>query len=234
MLRLKWAIFCVIGLLVAVPAAQADFTLTNPGVSGTGSGESVGTGIISDTGPWVLPEVGGFMDTETVTPSSAAVAFQQSHVEATDGTASVSTSVTHTDTQVIGGDTVTATGSGSTSVTVEKENNPGRPELINEATARLLAAGGSGTVTGNEVFNTTTGFMVADADAFAFSVGNEDPNAADVTDATANAKGAASVNYQICGQTLDRKRFLWQMRTLRPQRTATATRPLRTPTRPNP
>ena len=187
--------------VLSVPAvAPADFTLTNPGVTGTGSGDATGTAIISDTGPWDVPDAGGFMDTETVTPSSAAIAFQESHVEAHDGTGSVSTSVgTHTDTRVIGGNTVTATTSGSTFATVDKENNPPRALLFSEATSRLIAAGGAGTIIDNEFFNTQTGFMLADADAYAYSTGNDSADPATITDVTAGAKGSANVSYRFAG-----------------------------------
>ena len=200
MLRLKWAILCVVGLLAAVPAVHADFTLTDPGVSGTGSGDAIGTAIISDTGPWDVPDVGGFMDTETVTPTSAAIAFQESHVEALDGTGTVSTNVgAHTDTQVIGGNNVTATTSGSTSVSVDKENNPARATLFSEATSRLIAAGGTGTITNNEFFNTQTGFMLTNADAYAYSTGNDSADRTTITDVTADASGSANVLYRFAG-----------------------------------
>ena len=185
-------------LFATCMTASADFTLTNPGVSGSGSGDSLGTATIADTGPWNLPEP-GFEELRTITPSSGAIAFQESHVEAHNGTASVSTSVTQTDTQTSAGNSVTATTSGSTSASVEKENDPARTELLNEATARLIAAGGAGTVTNSNFVNTETGFMVANADTYAYSDGNEAADAASVTDASASAKGSASVSYRFAG-----------------------------------
>ena len=144
-------------LFAICTATSADFTLTDPGVSGSGSGDSLGTATIANTGPWDLPEP-GFMEEKTITSSSGAIAFQESHVEAHNGTAGVSTSVTQTDTQSAGDDSVTAITSGSTSASVEKDNDPARPQLLNEATARLIAAGGAGAVTNSSFVNTETGF----------------------------------------------------------------------------
>ena len=135
----------------------------------------------------------------TVTPTSGAVAFQESHAEAHDGTAEASTSGTQTDTQSAGDDTVMAVASGSTSATVEKERDPASTQLYNEAIARLLAAGGAGTITGSEYVNTETGFMLADADTSAKSDSNVAPNAESVTDAAASVRGSAEAAYQFAG-----------------------------------
>ena len=208
-------------LFATCMTASADFSLTDPGVSGSGSGDSLGTATIADTGPWNLPEP-GFMEEKTVTPSSAAIAYQESHVEAHDGTASVSTSVTQTDTQSVGGDSVTATTSGSTSASAERDNGT---DLYNEATARLIAAGGAGAVTNSNFVNTETGFMVANADTYAISDGNDDPDAATVTDASASAKGSAKRELSIRRQPRDPKRSPSPMRMSPPPVMSTATRP---------
>ena len=197
MLRLKWATFCVIGLLVAAPAAIASFTMTNPGVTGAGSGNSMGTAAITSEGPWDVQEP-GFGADATVTPTGTAISFQQSHAIAWDGTATASTSgtITETGSGVNTGDSVTATTAGSTSATAQKENDPVRAQLWNEATSTLLAAGGAGGVLSN-FFTTSTGFMAAAAQVETDSTGSIDATAG--TDASGSSKGSASVAYTFAG-----------------------------------
>ena len=199
MLNNKLAVFFIAAVVVALPTSGfAAFNMTSPSTSSGGSGNAMGTASITSEGPFDVPEGGGFLNDATVTPTGTAISFQQSHAIAWDGTANASTSgtITETGSGVNAGDTVTATTSGSTIATAQKENDPVRPTLWNEATGTLIAAGGSGTVL-SQFFNTTTGFMLADSDAQADSTGSTDATAG--TDATANSKGAASVTYGFAG-----------------------------------
>ena len=196
MLRKKYAILCAMGLFLIAQSARADFTLTDPVVTGTGSGDAVGTARIVDTGPWAdVPEAGFFND-QTVTPTGGAIAFQESYAEASNGTAAASTSGAITDTQANGGDSVVATTDGATDAAARQEDQAVNDTNI--ALARLIAAGGAGTV--EDEVSTQTGFMLALADAKAFSDGSTfEPNTGEPLDAEASSSGSAGVSYRFAG-----------------------------------
>ena len=195
MSKTKAAIFCLLGFLMSAPAVWADFTLTDPVVTGTGSGVAVGTARIVDTGPWSdVPEAGFFND-QTVTPTGGAIAFQESYAEASNGTAAAGTSGAISDTQANGGDIVVATTDGATDAAARQEYN-----LVgtNTAMARLIAAGGAGSVA-DEV-STQTGFMLALADAKTYSDGsNYESTTDEPLDAEASSSGSAGVSYRFAG-----------------------------------
>ena len=195
----KWGMLFLFAMAMLFPmAAWASFSMTNPSVSGTGSGNSMGTATITSEGPWDIQEP-GFDGDATVTPSGTAISFQQSHAIAWDGTANASTSgtISETGSGAAAGDSVTATTSGSTSATAQKENDPVRAQLWNEATSRLLAAGGGGAVL-SRFFNTTTGFMTVDSSVEAEATGSIDATAGN--DASGSSKGSATVAYTFAGR----------------------------------
>ena len=200
MFRKRHAEFLLAAVVLVLPVCSwAAITMTNPSVSGTGSGNSMGTATITSEGPWDI-QAPGFFDEATVTPTGTAISFQQSHAIAWDGTATASTSgtITETGSGATAGDSVTATTSGSTSATAQKENDPVRAELWNEATSRLLAAGGAGTVAG-PFFTTSTGFMIVDSWVHTDSTGSIDATAG--TDASGSSKGGATVAYTFAGRS---------------------------------
>ena len=188
------AALCLMGLFMLAPAARADFTLTDPVVTGAGSGDALGTARIVDTGPWAdVPEAGFFND-QTVTPAGGAIAFQESYAEASDGTATANTAGTITDTQANGEDSVVATTDGATNAAARQEGHTD----TNTALARLIAAGGSGAVTDD--VSTQTGFMLALADAKTHSDGsNFEPASGEPLDAEASSSGSADVSYRFAG-----------------------------------
>ena len=199
MFRKRHAGFLLAAVVLVLPVCSwAAITMTNPSVSGTGSGNSIGTATITSEGPWDI-KAPGFDNEVTVTPSGTAISFQQSHAIAWDGTATASTggTITETGSGVNAGDSVTATTSGSTSATAQKENDPVRAQLWNEATSRLLAAGGGGTVF-SPFFTTTSGFMAVDSSVLADSTGSIDATAG--TDASGTSKGSAVVAYTFAGR----------------------------------
>ena len=191
-MKIKWAIFFLLGIFILAPAAQADFTLTDPGVTGSGSGDSFGTGIISGGEDYEAPH-NGFFDAQEITIGTAADVYQESTVEAWNGTASVSTSGNLTQTRDVNGDTVTATVDGSTSVVTQREDD--NFDDYNVGWARLSATGGTGTVE-NDV-TTETGFMAASADSYVNSTGSDDPDAS--VDTSISVKGSAGVLYRFAG-----------------------------------
>jgi len=185
-------------LVLAAAPAWATVSMNNASVSSGGSGNAMGTATITSEGPWDVQEP-GYGAAATVTPSGTAISFQQAHAIAWDGTANASTSgtIVEVGSGAGAGDTVVATTAGSTSATAQKVNDPVRAALYNEATSRLLAAGGAGTVASN-FFNTSTGFMTVDSSVHADSTGSEDATAG--TDASGSSKGSASVAYTFAGQ----------------------------------
>ena len=185
-------------LVLAAAPAWATVSMNNASVSSGGSGNAMGTATITSEGPWNVQEP-GFAAGATVTPSGTAISFQQAHAIAWDGTANASTSgtIVETGSGAGAGDTVVATTAGSTSATAQKENDPVRAALFNEATSRLLAAGGAGAVA-SQFFTTSTGFMVVDSSVHTDSTGSEDATAG--TDASGSSKGSASVLYRFAGQ----------------------------------
>ena len=172
MMKTKWAVLCLLGALFLTPAAQADFSLTDPGVTGSGSGNSIGTAEIVNGNDFEAPHY-GFYDIQDVTLGAVANSYQGSFVEALDGTASVSTTGDFTDTQVVNGDTVTTNVDGSTSAATQRDDAAEDEE--NYGWAVLSATGGTGTVQ-NDV-TTETGLMAAFADSYVFSSGSDDPDA---------------------------------------------------------
>ena len=192
MTKTKWAIVCLIGVFLLSPAAQADFSLTDPGVTGSGSGDSIGTAVIENGNDFTAPHYGWF-DGQDVTLGTVANSFQGSFVEALDGTASVSTSGDFTDTQDVNGDSVTTNVDGSTSAATQRDDV--NEEDDNGGWAVLSATGGTGTVT-NDV-TTGTGLIAAFADSYVYSTGSDDPDAS--VDTTISVKGSAGVSYRFAG-----------------------------------
>ena len=192
MMKIKWAVACLLGAFLLAPVAQADFTLTDPGVTGTGSGYSTGTAEITNGGNFSPPHFGSVTQ-QDVTVGTAADAYQQSSVEAWDGTASARSSGNLTDTQDINGDTVTSTVNGSTSAVTQRDDT--NQEASNEGYSLMSATGGTGAVS-NDV-TTETGFMVVYSETYASSLGSDDPEAP--VDTTVSVKGSAGVLYRFAG-----------------------------------
>ena len=192
MLKMKWAAICLLGVFSLSTAAQADFTLTDPGVTGSGSGNSTGTAVIENGNDFSAPHY-GYFERQDVTLGTVANSFQGSFVEAYDGTASVSTSANFTDIQNVNGDTVTTNVNGSTSASAQRDD-VGEADS-NEGFAVLSAAGGTGAVA-NDV-TTETGLITALSETYAYSSGSDDPDAS--VDTTVSAKGSAGVLYRFAG-----------------------------------
>ena len=212
--KMKRSLLLILGILTIIPATGwADFNMTDPSVTGSGSGDSVGTGIITDTGTWTgddgIPEPGfasdGFnYDRQDVTPTGSGIIFQDAFAGAADGTAAASTGGAFSNTQagVNAGDTVTVQTSGTTSVTARRQNDETADTEENVAEARLIAAGGAGAVANNLLLaDTQTGFMLALADTYTESYGSDDNSATEAVDTEAKVSGSASVNYRFAGQT---------------------------------
>ena len=143
MTKTKWAIVCLMGVFLLSPAARADFSLTDPGVTGSGSGVSFGTAVIASGGDYWIPHY-GFFNEQEITSDTVADIYQESDVEAWDGTASVSTSGNLTNTQDVNGDTVTVTTNGSTSAATQRDDDA--EESYNYSYAGIGATGGTGAV----------------------------------------------------------------------------------------
>ena len=193
-------------LLVAgmvVPAVWADFLIIKPRVSSSGTGNASATARFGSLGPWEIPEP-GIMDDLTVTPEDgAAIAFGEATAEGLDGTATGTAEVdSFTSTQEQeDGNIITAFITGKVTATSMATRAMADPDLTNLSYARLIAAGGPGTVTNSDILNTQTGFMLAHADAGTEVTGSE--AAATDTDATSSATGDASVTIDAPGNAQD-------------------------------
>ena len=200
MLTKRWAVLCSIAAaLVVFPiSGWATFTMNNMSMDTSGSGQSEATATTVNEQDLILLLEPGFNDVAAATPNGAVTSFQQSTATAWDGTAGASTSgtVSNVDDGVNDGDSVTATTSGSTSASAQKENDP--VENSNGATGSLIASGGAGTVN-SDFFITETGYMLVRSNAYASSKGSTDATAG--TDASASSKGSVTVEYIYNGRS---------------------------------
>ena len=200
MLTKRWAVLCCIAAAVVVfpISGWATFTMNNMGmdISGSGQSESTATIVSEDLFFFLEP---GFNNNAGVFPTGPVTSFQQSSAEAWDGTAGASTggAIVNTGDVANDGDSVTATTSGSTGATAQKENDLVQDPLSNSTRARLIASGGAGAVN-NNYFDISTGYMMVDSNARAASTGSTD--AAAGAYAVGNSKGAAGVEYTFSGQ----------------------------------
>ena len=190
---------------MVVPSVWADFEIINPRVSSHGTGYASATARLGSLGPWEIPEP-GVMDDLTVTPEDgAAIAFGEATAEGLDGTATATAEVdsfTSTEEQA-NGNIITAFITGKVTATSMATRLPDHlaDPPTNVSYARLIAAGGPGTLTNSNTLNTQTGFMLAHADAGTEVNGSEDPGAG--TDATSTATGDAYVTIDAPGSGRD-------------------------------
>ena len=123
MSKKNWALASFLVVFSILPVMSwADFTMTDPNVIGTGSGVATATSIITnDQDPTVTDQ--NFLGLQDITlDDSTAEVYQESVAVAFNGTASTSASLeSATNTQTVGDDTVTATVSGTTSVTAQAD-----------------------------------------------------------------------------------------------------------------
>ena len=195
--KLKRVFLCLSMAAILLPAAAwADFSMTDPSVSGFGSGESESTATFYNEGPYGV-WAPGFGETARLTETEAVTAYQSSTAAAYNGTAEASTSgtIVRSGDGVNDGDSVTVTIAGSTDADAQKESDPSL--YPNSAYARLLATGGAGAVE-SPFFDTATGYMALDFTVTTVSTGSTDLTAD--TDASSSAKGGAVVEYTFAGQ----------------------------------
>ena len=198
--KTKWVVICLVVTAILLPVcAWADFTMTDPQVTNSGSGNANSTSVMTNENQdWRFLEPGFSQETE-LSPSSGATSWQYSSAYAYNGTAEASTGGTLVDTNdgVDEGDTVTAMTAGSTSAAAQRENNTQGFSQPNFAGSDLFASGGAGTVMSG-FFETSTGFMAVESYTSTDSTGSTDDTAG--TDASASSDGAAGVEYTFAGR----------------------------------